>query len=97
MKLSYSSLKEFAKSPNHFIQYIERKFEASDAMIFGSAVHCAILEPDEFHNRYFVLDESEIMEELKDAKSPRATKAYKQWKMDEMSSAGEREILTHRS
>ena len=52
--LSASALKAFAKSPNHYLEYVSRKFEATPAMMLGTLVHCLILEPNEFSNRYAV-------------------------------------------
>ena len=54
-KLSYSSLKQFARSPIHFIQYLNEKFEPTDSMILGSVVDCLLLTPDEFENQYLVI------------------------------------------
>ena len=53
--VSLSALKAFAKSPNHYIQYIHRKREPSTAMTLGSAIHCALLEPQELNKRYAFL------------------------------------------
>lgn len=53
--LSVSAIKAFAKSPNHYLQYVsEHRLEPTPAMVFGSAVHCYILEPNRFADRYFV-------------------------------------------
>lgn len=51
-KLSHTSLWEFRKSPLHFMQYKTGEKKRTDSMIFGSVVHCLILEPQEFEMRY---------------------------------------------
>lgn len=53
--ISLSALKQFARSPNHYIQYIHSKREPSTAMTLGSAIHCALLEPKELEKRYAFL------------------------------------------
>lgn len=55
-KLSVSSFKEFANSPKHFIRYKMREKKQTDAMLKGSVTHCLILEPDEFNERYIVVN-----------------------------------------
>lgn len=53
--LSYSALKAFGKSPNHFLQYEAAKInggEPSPAMLLGSLTHCMVLEPGEVLKRY---------------------------------------------
>jgi len=52
--LSYSSLKAFAKSPNHYLEYISREFKETPAMAFGRAFHCLLLEPELFNEKYAV-------------------------------------------
>jgi len=52
--LSYSSIKEFAKSPKHYISYLNKQKETTPALQFGSLLHCMLLEPQEFSNKYAV-------------------------------------------
>lgn len=51
-RLSFSSLKAFSKSPDHFLAYKNRQVKESPAMILGTAVHMAILEPEKFSETY---------------------------------------------
>jgi hypothetical protein len=44
--LSYSGLKEFAKSPAHFKHWQTEAREPTEAMKFGAALHASLLEPD---------------------------------------------------
>jgi len=65
--LSYSSLKVFAKSPRHYINYLNRPATAqTDAMKMGSLIHCLMLTPDDFANQFFV--SPEINRRTKDGK-----------------------------
>ena len=41
--LSYSSLREFAISPRHFLRYKMKQKEQTPAMVFGSLVDCMLL------------------------------------------------------
>lgn len=75
--LSFSSLKDFADSPKDFIDYKLLLKEETDAMKYGSLVHCLLLEPDKFEERYVVFDDADLMASIGGAK-PRATKAYKE-------------------
>ena len=52
--LSYSSLKEFAKSPSHYIQYVFNPREQSKEMNLGSAIHTMILEMENFGKKFAV-------------------------------------------
>lgn len=54
--LSYSALRAFGKSPNHYILYQEDRLE-TEAMIFGQAFHCYLLEFNQFHKRFAVAPE----------------------------------------
>tara|TARA_R100001079_G_scaffold111005_1_gene88840 strand:+ start:216 stop:944 length:729 start_codon:yes stop_codon:yes gene_type:complete len=50
--LSYSSIKEFQKSPAHFISYINREKKSTPAMELGTAIHKAVLENEDFYKEY---------------------------------------------
>jgi hypothetical protein len=52
--LSFSSLSAFAISPRAFVAYKLQERKETKAMQLGTAVHCLVLEPDEFEKRYFV-------------------------------------------
>lgn len=53
--LSYSSLKEFAKSPRHYIDYLRKERKSTPAMVFGSLVHCLLLQPNEVSKQFFLM------------------------------------------
>jgi len=76
--LSYSALSNILKSPSHYYRYVTDK-EKTEAMKKGQRFHMAILEPEEFKKKYFIIDDSEKIEEI-GGKSPRSTKHYKEWK-----------------
>lgn len=53
--LSFSSLKQFAKSPEHFIRYKLEKKEPTPAMIFGSLVDCFVFDQQDKFNEMFYI------------------------------------------
>jgi hypothetical protein len=83
--ISASRLKKIKKSPAHFIEEEEEK--ESDALLFGSAYHRLILQPEEFEKNYYIFNDEPVCGALmaKGAKSPRSTNDYKAWKESEMS------------
>ncbi|MBS1915703.1 MAG: PD-(D/E)XK nuclease-like domain-containing protein [Bacteroidetes bacterium] len=90
--LSYSSLSQFKDSPKSFIEYKLKRKEQTDAMIYGAMVHCLVLEPEDFPNRYLAIDDTDICNNIGGAK-PRATKQYKEWWADQEAQAGDRIII----
>jgi PDDEXK-like domain of unknown function (DUF3799) len=52
--LSYSSLSAFSVSPRNFIAYKLQEYKTTKAMTMGEAVHCKVLEPDMFADRYYI-------------------------------------------
>jgi hypothetical protein len=53
--LSFSSIKEFAKSPKHYFNYIAKeRTPPTDAMKLGSMVHCMMLQPELFNDMFVV-------------------------------------------
>lgn len=88
--MSASALKRLKISPAHYRE--EEKIEETDAMRFGSAYHCYVLEPNKFDDEFFVFDDSAICEILlgEGYKSPRSTNKYKEWAEVEMQKMGVR-------
>jgi hypothetical protein len=59
--LSYSSLKEFAKSPKHYLHYVTQpRDEASPDMFMGSVVDCLLWTPDDFEKNYMILPKLDL-------------------------------------
>lgn len=54
--LSYSSAKEFYKSPIDYMMYLNKEYEQTDAMILGSCLDCLLLTPDNFENDFIIID-----------------------------------------
>jgi hypothetical protein len=94
--LSYSSIKYALQDMALFEMYMMGKLKKdSEALQFGSAYDCMLFTPEEFNQRFFVLDDSEIYAKLMGdgAKSPRSTAIYKEWKAEQDASIGERIVL----
>jgi hypothetical protein len=90
--LSYSSLSAFKRSPKSFIDYKMGIKEETEAMQYGSMFHCLVLEPEDFANRFHVLDDRDICIQIGGAK-PRATNAYKAWYATAMQEAGNKTLV----
>ena len=91
--ISVSKLKKIKISPAHFKEAEEVK--ETEAMLFGSAYHCYVLEPDKFENDYYIFSDKAICEVLigEGYKSPRSTKAYKEWEESEMRIIGNKKVI----
>jgi len=53
--LSYSSLKQFKRSPLHFMEYRTAAKADKDAWIFGRLLDCLLLTPDQVEKEFAVL------------------------------------------
>lgn len=80
--ISKSGLDKISISPLHYYEaYLNPHAPTRNetaAMFIGSAIHSATLEPHEFENDYFGINDFEICEAI-GGKNPRATKLYKEW------------------
>jgi hypothetical protein len=59
LRLSYSALKAFSKSPRDFIKYkLDKRKPKNDGMIFGSLCDCLLTEPHKFEELFAVVDKA---------------------------------------
>jgi len=78
-----SMLSWLKQSPAYFKSQIDKKSVPTDAMTFGSAFHCAVLESDKFDDLYYVMP-----------KLDKRTKAGKEEFAEHMSKAGDKVVIT---
>lgn len=90
--LSYSSIKEFAKSPMHFINHKIGEKKQTVAMKQGSLIHCAILEPEELEKRYAILHKKDLPNPEMDFRNSDNNKYKKQF--ETKAEAEGKEIVT---
>lgn len=88
--MSSHMLRKFAESAAGYFKLISEPPEEkkSDAFRFGTAVHCAILEPEKFSERYHVSDGP--VNPKTEKPFGRATKEYAAW----LAALGEKEVLS---
>lgn len=81
--LTQSKLRDYIQSPELYrLKHIEKSvpFEESAEMRMGTALHCAVLEPSHFYNRFVVMPDD----------MTKRGKAYEAWLAD----AGNRTVLS---
>lgn len=54
LRLSFSGLSRLEKSPRHFVEFHTNPTAPTPAMTYGSLVHCLVLEPETFAQRYAI-------------------------------------------
>lgn len=91
--LSYSALSKFIETPRHYYDYATKEFKHTPAMEFGKMLHMFILQNYVFKEKYYLLDDLNIVEEIGGAK-PRATKKYKEWLVEQTEKANGKEIIS---
>lgn len=96
--ITNSDLNELKKSPKHLKLLLDQKKgleikgDEKEHNIEGKALHCAVLEPEEFEKRFFVVDDLLICKEI-GGKVPRGTTDYKKWKTELLEdNAGKQEL-----
>ena len=80
-RLSYSSLKAFNKSPIDYLMYLNKEYVQNDSMLLGSVVDCLLLTPNEFEDKYILVDDydrrTKIGKELHIEYTEKAKKLFK--------------------
>jgi len=96
-RMNNTGLSEVKKGPLHYKRFLEGKpLEDTESYAWGRAFHCIVLEPDEFIKRFFIMQEEDILAQI-GGKMPRGTKAYKEWKAEQLDEAGDKTILSQES
>ena len=90
--LSFSALKAFLQSPRHFFKYKTQKGSTA-AMEEGTLFHLAVLEPEVFKTKYFVLEDTNVCIEIGGAR-PRTTSRYKDWLEQEIARHPGQEMIS---
>lgn len=54
-KISNSGLKHMARSPAHYIAYLNEEKKQTRNLVLGKALHCAVFEPDIFYEEFKLL------------------------------------------
>lgn len=76
-KLSYSSIKQFAESPRHYLAYLDKKFVQTDSMLLGSVFEDLVCKT--YNDKYALFEKPEPSKTM----ATKANKeAFKQFKED---------------
>lgn len=93
-RLSYSSIRQFMKSPSHFLKYRLEK-ETSAARQRGSLFDEILLSaPEVVMSKYHVFSEEAILQQLETSGNPRGTKIYKEWYQAETAAAQDKIMVS---
>lgn len=87
--ISFSGLKQFAKSPAHFVHYKTSEYTSSPAMRRGSLVHRMILEPETMGSLITIDASTRSTKAFKEAESIHGEAAVLQKEMDEAAAIAE--------
>ena len=80
--LSYSSLKYALGDMRLWEMYMRGQLKKeSQALTFGSLYDMMLFEPDNVRNRFYCLDDSDIVATI-GGRNPRNTKKYREWKAE---------------
>mgnify|MGYP003675537540 FL=1 len=91
--LSYSSVKYALQDMRLFEMYMKGQLKkTSVALEFGSMYDTLLFEPQDFKERFRVIDEEQILLEI-GGKNPRATRVYKDWKAEQDTDAGDKALV----
>lgn len=88
--ISSTTLKEYRRSPLHARHAMLVKREPTPAIIFGSAYHTLILEPELFDKEYYVLD----LDSRPDVDMNMNSKNNKRWREDILARNVGRQMIT---
>ena len=96
-RISATGLRYLHRSPAHyFANFLSPNRiirPPTPAMILGTTVHCAILEPERFSRKYVCVADDEICKKI-GTKNPRSTAEYKAWLKEFRADNADKEIVS---
>lgn len=95
MYVTNSKLKKLKSHGPEYVQlHLDGKIkDDTTALLFGRALHCAVLEPQEFNKRFIFFDDEQLINEIGGAR-PTATKKYKEAKEKFLQDNQDKTVLT---